>query len=240
MREAKAHKKSADAQTTDKARKKRSKGLSDLDKRTRKNSQHLEKVAFLHSDCEEAPSEIPVEPIKSKERDQETVRTTSIESADPDANYERHAHAGSCQGAETIVYHCDGIIDSTQSFKDFGALHLDRRLAKVLTDVLHLEHPTHVQAQASIDPDPSSCDGHYMVEAFAAISNMNPASSQFLIYGAYTSASHTYPFRACVLGFELAGCRLYRWLWVDGILLLKGEPEAAKRWLTCCRYYSGC
>ncbi|KAL8435521.1 hypothetical protein ACSSS7_002448 [Eimeria intestinalis] len=49
--------------------------------------------------------------------------------------------------ADTIVHKCVGILDSSQSIEDFGALHLDRRLLRVLIDVLQLEHPTHVQAQ---------------------------------------------------------------------------------------------
>ncbi|KAL8440225.1 hypothetical protein Efla_000351 [Eimeria flavescens] len=36
------------------------------------------------------------------------------------------------QDTETIVHRCAGILDSSQSFKDFGALHLDRRLTKVV------------------------------------------------------------------------------------------------------------
>ncbi|PFH37942.1 DEAD/DEAH box helicase domain-containing protein [Besnoitia besnoiti] len=40
-----------------------------------------------------------------------------------------------------------GILDSSQSFESFSALYLDRRLARVAVQHLHLQHPTHVQAE---------------------------------------------------------------------------------------------
>lgn len=78
-----------------------------------------------------------------------TPSTDTPASTDAVSNAEQQMSSIDSHGAETVVYRCDGILDSSQSFKDFGALHLDRRLTKVLIDVLLLEHPTHVQAQAS-------------------------------------------------------------------------------------------
>ncbi|CDI79986.1 hypothetical protein, conserved [Eimeria praecox] len=49
--------------------------------------------------------------------------------------------------SETIVYRENEIIDSSQSFKDFAATHLDRRLTKAIIDDLKLHHPTHVQSK---------------------------------------------------------------------------------------------
>ncbi|CDJ31084.1 LOW QUALITY PROTEIN: uncharacterized protein EMH_0063910, partial [Eimeria mitis] len=49
--------------------------------------------------------------------------------------------------SEVIVYRQNEIIDSSQSFKDFAATHLDRRLTKALIDDLKLQHPTHVQSK---------------------------------------------------------------------------------------------
>ncbi|CDJ34644.1 uncharacterized protein EMH_0091640 [Eimeria mitis] len=51
--------------------------------------------------------------------------------------------------SEVIVYRQNEIIDSSQSFKDFAATHLDRRLTKALIDDLKLQHPTHVQSKVT-------------------------------------------------------------------------------------------
>nr|CEL74405.1 TPA: ATP-dependent nucleolar RNA helicase, putative [Toxoplasma gondii VEG] len=40
-----------------------------------------------------------------------------------------------------------GILDTSQTFEEFGSLYLDRRLARVAVQHMQLQHPTHVQAQ---------------------------------------------------------------------------------------------
>ncbi|KAL8449998.1 hypothetical protein Emed_002739 [Eimeria media] len=52
--------------------------------------------------------------------------------------------SGKSDADNTLVHKCVGVLDYSQSINDFGALHLDRRILKVLIDVLQLEHPTHV------------------------------------------------------------------------------------------------
>ena len=51
---------------------------------------------------------------------------------------------------EVMVYRQKEIIDSSQTFRDFGATHLDRRLTKALVDDLKLQHPTHVQSKVML------------------------------------------------------------------------------------------
>ena len=51
---------------------------------------------------------------------------------------------------EVMVYRQKEIIDSSQTFRDFGATHLDRRLTKALIDDLKLQHPTHVQSKVML------------------------------------------------------------------------------------------
>lgn len=78
---------------------------------------------------------------------QEAYDPSPSDSSESDTDNKQRGPIIATQGAETVVYKCNGIFDTSQSFRDFGALHLDRRLTKVLVDVLNMQHPTHVQAQ---------------------------------------------------------------------------------------------
>ncbi|OEH78349.1 ATP-dependent nucleolar rna [Cyclospora cayetanensis] len=66
---------------------------------------------------------------------------------------QRELEHEAAETAETVVYRRSGILDTSVTFQEFGAMHLDRRITKVLTDELNLKHPTHVQAQASPHTD---------------------------------------------------------------------------------------
>lgn len=114
---------------------------------------HADVPADSASDVEEdagAPVSVPRkkrQAITASESERKGASNIGAsDSADSVSDNEQQPPVAS-QGAETVIYKCDGILDTSQSFKDFGALHLDRRFTKVLTDVLHMQHPTHVQAQ---------------------------------------------------------------------------------------------
>ncbi|CDJ42292.1 ATP-dependent nucleolar RNA helicase, putative [Eimeria tenella] len=71
----------------------------------------------------------------------------ATEEAAAHAEADSPSAAAAAAEAEVLVHKKSGVIDTSQTFKEFGAVHLDRRLTKALIDELKLQHPTHVQAQ---------------------------------------------------------------------------------------------
>ncbi|KAL8443758.1 hypothetical protein Emag_005842 [Eimeria magna] len=119
-------------------------------------SGHQDESSAWSSRSEEAfgaPMASPSRKKRSRQTPRAQIAVPTIAAACEDAGMQYNKETPpptSVSDSDTLVHQCVGVLDFSQSINDFGALHLDRRLVKVLTDVLRLEHPTHVQAQASL------------------------------------------------------------------------------------------